>query len=580
MFGFRWLWKNMNRKSQVTYCFALACSVVSTLMLLINPFLSSRLVDEVLIAGKTEPLISLLTSMLLVQLARLSLRYAMVVSFERATQNMLMNLQTHLFTVLQHQEASFFHQNRTGDLMTRLSGDVDYCRHFMAYIVYAALESVLQFISALIFFMFIEWRLALAMLVVTPPLFLVTKFYRKRIMPLFTQLRERTSDMNTVAQENIAGMRVVKAFAREEEEKARFEESNRSYMEANLTINKTWLTFFPMINMLANAMTLITLFLGAYFIITGHMTEGELSIFTSLSWALSNPVNNLGPLMNDFQRFSASANKIIEVYYSRPLITDRPDAIPHERMKGDIVFDNVSLKLGNRQVLQNISFSLKAGHTLAIMGGTGSGKTSVINLLARFYDPSEGKVFIDGCDVHMWKLAELRRGIGTATQEVFLFSDTIANNIAFSDENMTPEEIADFARRAGAAEFIEKMPEGYDTIIGERGVGLSGGQRQRLALARAMAAKSSVLVLDDTTSALDNETEQYIQEQLRQLPYPCTKIIIAQRVSSARDADHIIVLDQGTIMEEGTHEELLAQKGYYYNTYCLQNDIAQEGGED
>ena len=579
MFQFRWLWKNMNRRDHILYILGLSASVVSTLMLLINPYLSSLLVDNVIMAGNREPLIPILTAMLITQVVRLSMRYGMILCYEHSSQSMLVHLQGHLFEVLQHQEMAFFNRNRTGDLMTRLSGDVDWCRHFMAYLVYVGVDYVLQFLSALIFFLFINWKLALALLVVTPFLFLLTKFYRKKIGPLFGQLRDRMSDMNTTAQENIAGNRVVKAFAREEYEKQRFGENNEAFRDVNLEINKTWLTYFPMLNMLGNAMTLITIFLGGYFIITGDMTAGELSIFTSLSWALSNPVNNLGPLLNDYQRFFASAGKIIEIYYSRPLIADRPDAVSHSQIKGKIEFSHVSFELNHVPVLKDISFKVEPGQTLAIMGPTGSGKTTIINLLARFYEPTSGQVRMDDCDVHMWKLSELRKNVGTATQEVFLFSDTVAGNITFGDGSLTDEEIRDFARRAGAAEFIEKMPEGYDTVIGERGVGLSGGQRQRIALARAMAVKAAVLVLDDTTSALDNETEQYIQEQLKELPYPCTKIIIAQRVSSARDADHILVLKDGAVFEEGTHEELLARRGYYYETYALQNDLDRKGGE-
>ena len=579
MFQFRWLWKNMTRMDHIRYVFGLCLSVVTTLMLLINPYLSSILVDEVIEGGNKEPLLPLLLAMLIAQLLRLSLRYLMVVCYEHSSQSMLATLQGRLFEVLQHQEVAFFNRNRTGDLMTRLSGDVDWCRHFMAYLVYVALEYVLQFLSALTFFLFIIWKMALALLLVTPPLFLLTRFYHQKIGPMFGQLRDRMSDMNTAAQENIAGNRVVKAFAREEYEKQRFGECNEAYRDANLLINKTWLTYFPSLAMMGNMMTLITIFLGGYFIITGDMTAGELYIFTSLSWALSNPVNNLGPLLNDFQRFFASANKIIEVYYSRPLIADHPEAVAHPEVKGKIEFSHVSFELNRVPILKDISFTVQPGQTLAIMGPTGSGKTTVINLLSRFYDPTAGQVKLDDCDVHRWKLSELRRNVGTATQEVFLFSDTVSGNISFGDGTLTDEEIADFARRAGAAEFVEKMPEGYDTVIGERGVGLSGGQRQRIALARAMAVRAAVLVLDDTTSALDNETEQYIQQQLRELPYPCTKIIIAQRVSSAKDADHIIVLKDGAIFEEGTHEELLAKRGYYYDTYALQNDLDRKGGE-
>lgn len=579
VFQFRWLWKNMTKRDHVLFILGLFISVVSTVMLLINPYLSSILVDEVIVGGDTAPLLPLLFAMLGVQLLRLSLRYGMVLCFEYSTQDMLVNLQGRLFEVLQHQETAFFNRNRTGDLMTRLSGDVDWCRHFMAYLVYVGLESVLQFVSALVFFLFVNVKLALALLAVTPALFFLTRSYHRHIRPLFGQLRDRMSDMNTAAQENIAGQRVVKAFAREEYEKERFEECNAQFRDANLAINKTWLTYFPALAMMGNAMTLITIFLGGYFIITGDLTAGQLSIFTSLSWALANPVNNLGPLLNDYQRFFASANKIIEIYYSRPLIADRPDAVSHPHTEGRVEFSHVSLEIDRVPVLRDVSFRIEPGQTLAIMGPTGAGKTSVINLLARFYDPTAGKVLLDGCDVHLWKLEELRRSIGTATQDVFLFSDTVAGNIAFGDDKLTDEEIRDFARRAGAAEFVEKMPEGYDTVIGERGVGLSGGQRQRIALARAMAVRAAVLVLDDTTSALDNETEQYIQQQLRELPYPCTKIIIAQRVSSARDADRIIVLKDGEIAEEGTHEELLARRGYYYDTYALQNDLSRKDGE-
>jgi ATP-binding cassette subfamily B protein len=376
--------------------------------------------------------------------------------------------------------------------------------------------------------------------------------------------------MNTAAQENIAGNRVVKAFAREEYEKERFEKKNKAFMDSHLRINKLWLSFFPVIELLVNAIQLVTVFVGGLFIIQGELTPGELAIFTGLSWAVSNPMRELGNLINDLQRFSTSAAKVMELYYSTSSVQDTPDAVPHEKVLGGIEFDHVSFSYDSKPVLTDVTFSVEPGQTVAVMGPTGSGKTTLISLLARFYDVTEGAVRVDGCDVKRWKMDELRGGIGTATQDVFLFSDTVEGNIAFGDQDLTLDEVKDFARRADAAEFAEKLPEGYDTIIGERGVGLSGGQRQRIALARALAVRPGILIMDDTTSAVDSETEQYIQDQLRHLPFECTKFIIAQRISSMRDADLILVLQNGCVTEQGTHRELLEKRGYYWQTYCLQ----------
>ena len=287
-------------------------------------------------------------------------------------------------------------------------------------------------------------------------------------------------------------------------------------------------------------------------------------------------MRELGNLINDLQRFSTSAAKVMELYYGTPAIVDAPDAVEHERMQGKIEFDHVSFRYDQKPVLTDVTFSVAPGQTVAVMGPTGSGKTTLIQLLARFYDVTEGEIRVDGCDVKRWRLRDLRGGIGTATQDVFLFSDTVEGNVAFGNQELTLDDVKDFARRADAAEFAEKLPEGYDTIIGERGVGLSGGQRQRIALARALAVRPGILVMDDTTSAVDSETEQYIQDQLRHLPFSCTKFIIAQRISSMRDADLILVLENGKITEQGTHRELLDRRGYYWQTYCLQYGIPMQ----
>lgn len=574
----RWLWGCADHKSHVRIITAMVISAVTSLMLLVNPSLTATLVDEVIIAENPEPLLGILAIMLIVKLAREGARYLMIVLLETASQNTVYSLRRTLFAKLQFQDTRFFDRNRTGDLMTRMSADLDWCRHFISYMDYSVVDCVFMFLGTLILFFCVSWKLTLCLAVVTPILMLITKLYSSKVRPLFVAMRERLSEMNTAAQENIAGNRVVRAFAREKYEEESFERRNAAFRDSQLAINKKWLSFYPFIELLANSMTVITVFLGGYFIILGEITPGELTIFTQLSWALSNPMRQLGNLINDTQRFATSATKIMELYYGRPHIADRPDAVDHDDMKGAIAFKNVTFHFDRQEVLHDISFAVKPGQTLAIMGPTGSGKTTIINLLARCYDVSSGSVEVDGCDVKNWKLQQLRRHLGVATQDVFLFSDTVDGNIAFGNQALTEAQVHAYARIADADEFISKLSEGYDTLIGERGVGLSGGQKQRIALARALAMEPRILIMDDTTSALDSETERYIQEQLRHLPFPCTKIIIGQRISAVKDADQILILQEGKITERGTHEELLKNHGYYWETYALQNDLPVEGG--
>ena len=572
----KWLWENLDQKYHARHIRALIISVVTSAMLLINPALTQRLIDDVIVAQNPAPLLGILMTMLVLKLAREGMRYYMIVCLEKNSQNILYNLRCKLFRRLQYNDMRFFDRHRAGDLMTRMSGDLDWCRHFVSYIDYAIIDSLCYFLFTCLYLLFLNWKLTLLLIVITPVLMAITKIYSSHVRPRFMHMRDMLAEMNTAAQENIAGNRVVKAFAREEYEKERFDERNEAFKQSHLRINQLWLSFYPFIELLANAVMLITIFVGGIFIINGEITPGELAVFTGLSWALSNPMRLLGNLLNDLQRFSTSASKVQELYMVNPQIVDAPDAVDHGRMKGKIEFRNVSFNFDTKKVVDDVSFTVEPGQTVAIMGPTGSGKTTLINLLARFYDVSSGEVLVDDLNVRKWKLQQLRGGIGTATQDVFLFSDTVEGNVAFGNQELTLDEVKDFAVRAAAGGFVEKLSDGYDTIIGERGVGLSGGQRQRIALARALAMRPSILIMDDTTSAVDSETERYIQEQLRNLPFECTKFIIAQRVSSMRDADLILVIKDGRIAERGTHKELLAQRGYYYQTYILQNDLPEE----
>ena len=563
------------------YITALCLTVIVQTMYIISPIFGQRIVDTFIynenaadnLVNQRSLLIALCGGIIGFTALRGIIQYATGMLYESASQGMLYRMRTYLYANISKQDMTYYDKNRTGDLMTRLSGDLDMVRHSVAWIIKTLAENLVLFLSTTIYFFILDPIMALCLLALTPVIFIVSNIFRKTVRPMYIDLRERLSLLNTQAQENIAANRVIKAFAREDYEIDRFGERNKDYSEANKKAALTWLRFFPAIEGTSQCLTVVQIIAGGLFVINGRITMGEYVAFGALIWTLSNPMSMIGNLVNDLQRFMASAAKVIEVYYSRPIIVDRLEAVDKpDHFKGDIEFKDVTFSYNEgTNVLSDISFSVKSGETVAIMGETGSGKTTLINMISRLYDPVKGAVLVDGVDVRNLKLEQLRRNIGMATQDVLLYSDTIDGNIAFGRSDMPEDDVHRFANLADADEFIKNMSEGYDTIIGERGVGLSGGQKQRISLARALAIRPAILILDDTTSAVDLETEKQIQHNLRSLDFDCTKIIIAQRISSAKDADKIIILRGGKIAEMGTHEELLKNKdGYYREIYDLQ----------
>ena len=582
MFQLRWLWKNM-KGSRAAYIAALLLSIACNAMYITSPYFQSRIIDTFIsndnaaenLKNQRGLLWWLLIGMVGFTLLRTVLQYACNMYYETSSQGMIYRVRTHLFRKIENQDMDFYDRYRTGDLMTRLTGDLDMVRHMVSWVIKGCVESIALFTASMVYFFTIDWRTALCIMAMTPAIFIITRRFSKKAGPAYRKVREASSDLNTAAQENISGNRVVKAFAREQFEMDKFRERDEAYRTANISAAKVWLKFQPMIDLAAGSLAVVLLLCGGIFMIKQHLTMGQYVAISGLLWAVSNPMRNMGNYVNDFFRFMASAGKIIEIYYEAPKIVDRSNAVEDkDRLKGEIEFRNVSYSIKGKPILKDLNFKINAGEHVVIMGSTGSGKTSLINLIPRFYECTEGQVLVDGKDVREHKLKTLRQNISIATQDVLLYSDTIDSNIAFGDSDLEEEYVKHCAELAAASEFIEKLPMKYETIVGERGVGLSGGQKQRISLARALAVKPAVLILDDTTSAVDMETESFIQNSLdKRLDFPCTKIVIAQRISSSRNADKIIILENGSIADIGTHDELIQHEGYYKQIYELQSGI-------
>jgi ATP-binding cassette subfamily B protein len=565
-----WIWNYMKGKRAV-FITGLILAGITSGMCIIIPMLAQRLIDEVITPRNTEPLIPILVTMMIVQLTRLILRYLMAIMMEQSSTNVMTDIRRDMYETIQRQDYRFLDRFPTGNLMTRMTQDLDRLRHTVAWVSFAFVDAVVLFASALTFFMFVNWKLALCLTAVTPFILFISRRFVKQIRPRFQLLRQKLTELGTAVTENIEGNRVVKAFAREEYEKDHFEKFNAEFRDTSCANALIAAKYQPLLDTASQLLLIVTLVVGGYFLIRGWMTAGQYLSFSSLTWALAGPLRMLGPLLADVERYTASGEMIREVVETPQGICDEADAAELERRpSGKIEFKNVSLSINGASVLENIDFCAEAGSTVGILGSTGSGKTSLINLLTRFYELDSGQMLLDGVDIRRHTLTSLRRHIGVAMQDVFLFSDSVKGNIAYGRPELDEESVHRRAVQADADSFIGGMSEGYETLVGERGVGLSGGQRQRVALARALAVQPAVLILDDTTSAVDSETERYIQEQLRNLDFSCTKIIIAQRISSFRGADQILVMDKGRIIERGTHRELLGLRGFYHHIWALQ----------
>lgn len=562
----KWFWGFL-RKYRFKLLGGLILTTFISVLAIVNPYVSGMIVDDVIQGGQYDLLWKLVLILLLVTLVRGALRFFYQVIFEVCSQGVLYDMRDVVYRRLLTEDFAFYSKKKTGDLMSRQTGDMEAIRHFVAYIIYQVYENILLFCFALFMIFTVNVKLALCMLIVLPFTAITTAKQSKEVRPTFQRIRDCFSSLNAFVQENVSGNRVVKAFAKEDFEIEKFNKENDAYMDAQLNSSKVWMKYLPIFEVLAYVLNVVLMLYGGWMVITGEMTIGNLVTVNGYLWMLNAPLRMAGWWVNDTHRFITSVEKIYTTYVEEPLVKMPPVPVSRKHMEGNVEFKDVSYTADDEDIVKDISFSVKKGQTVGILGSTGAGKSTIMNLLCRFVDATSGEVLVDGVNVKDWNLYDLRDNIGMAMQDIFLFSDTIEGNIAYGRPNCTFEEIHEAAVMADANHFIKAMPEGYDTIVGERGVGLSGGQKQRISLARALLKKPSILILDDTTSAVDMETESYIQQQLGKLNGQCTIFVIAYRISSIKDADQILVMDNGRIIKHGTHQELLANDGYYASAF-------------
>lgn len=563
----------MKRVMNYVFRYKLVLLVPSISMLLViiacmfEPYFQKLFIDKVIANGERNLIPYLIGGILIINIIKALFGYIKEYLFDYLSVKVTKDLKEDLFNHIQKLPFKYFDTMNTGELMSRIGEDVENIWRTISFGLRLFFENALYFIFSTVILFYLNWKLALACLVIMLPIALIAMKLEKKMLDSFEQISDQGAIINTTAQENIAGVRLVKAFGREKHEILKFLKMNKQNYKLNMEQAKIIADFFPPIELLTNISLVIMVALGGVLVITKEISLGTLVAFSGYIWNLIWPMRMLGWLTNMIAQNNASANKIFKIMDIDPAIKDSDNPLSPVLLKGNIKFKNVSFKYREEEILKNVDLDIPAGSTVALMGTTGSGKTSIINLLGRYYDVSEGKVLIDGIDVRNIKLDILRNAISIVPQDVFLFSDTIEENIRFGNRNATDEELLQASTLACASEFISELSDGYATIIGERGLGLSGGQKQRISIARALVRKAPILILDDATSALDMETEFQLLKNLNTLNNSSTVFIIAHRISAVKNADIILFLDNGQVVEKGTHEELLKLKGKYYEVY-------------
>ena len=543
-----------------SYLGAILSLVIAVTLDMMGPRLMALVVDDVIVGGNIAELKYLLLGFLGVGIGRCVFQYVKEYTFDKNGIRISADMRRDLFRHVQGLSADFFDRTNTGELMARVKEDIDRIWDAIGYVGMLLIEVIYHTSIILISMYLLNWKLALLPTAAMVMCGTIALLMERKLGQVYEEISEENARLNTVAEENLAGVRTVKAFAREKHEIGKFLSHNKRYYELNMQQSRVFVRYYPFFSVVSKVLPILTILVGGGFVIKGQMTLGQMTAFVEYSTNIVWPMEMLGWLTNSFSAAVASNKKVRKIYEEKPTITENAEPVRIEQVAGKVCFDHVSFhKADMYEILHDISFTVEAGRTLGIMGATGAGKTSIVQLLQRMYDATEGAIYLDDVNIKELSLEQLRTSVSYVMQDVFLFSDTINDNIKLGTVRRASVQ-------AQASDFIERMEETYDTVIGERGVGLSGGQKQRISIARALAKRDPILVLDDSTSALDMETEQMIQQTLRELE-GTTKIIIAHRISAVRHADEIIVLENGSIAERGTHEELLAKRGLYFETY-------------
>jgi ATP-binding cassette subfamily B multidrug efflux pump len=545
-----------------------------------NPRLLRVIIDRIIIGKRLELLNRVLLALLTITIGRAVFGFTKEFLFDCGGQKAVTALRQDLFAHLQSLSFSYFDGVNTGELMSRLKEDVDNIMHTVVFGFMLFTEQSIYFVVASCLLFTLSWKLALLALALMPFIAGIAFRLENRIGAVFGQISDQGVRLNTTAQENLAGVRLVKTFGREKYEIAKFLEQNQQNYRLKLEQARIWSKYHPRIEFLTNLSIVLVTAAGGYLVIRSEFSVGTLAAFTNYLFMLIWPMRMLGWLTNMLAQCFASLKKIEALFEEKPAVKEAPAPVIPKPISGRLIFENVGFEYHQAAVLKNINLDLKPGATLAIMGLTGSGKSSLINLAGRYYDCTAGRIRLDGVDLRDWPLKLLREQISVVMQETFLFSATILENIQFGSPGASSAEIAAAVKDSRVDEFIAELPEGLETVIGERGIGLSGGQKQRIALARALVKPGKILILDDATSNLDMETEYQIQQALQRRT-GFAKIIIAHRISAVKNADEILVMDHGEIIERGNHWQLLKLRGYYHQIYREQfqevPETAREG---